>query len=198
MRVGASRTAPEPRNLSSTEPHSPRLRNPNQLRRGERYPLHPSPKWGQSWTPIEGQSSTPIDSSSPFDGSLRPDEPPSPVLSLVEGLNSKDRQGAASAGFRHRQDQPRSTSRRPALRPGPRSPPPERHDWLDGSRNAGAMLTVVGLILYNTYDILILLDRAPRASHTDSIAPSIVRSNGPPRSDLPQFRHRFPVRARCA
>src|ERR1700727_2626053 len=61
MRVGASRTAPEPRNLSSTEPHSPRLRNPNQLRRGERYPLHTAPKWGQSWTPIEGQSSTPID-----------------------------------------------------------------------------------------------------------------------------------------
>src|ERR1700722_12148668 len=61
MRVGPSRTAPEPRNLSSTEPHSPRLRNPNQLRRGERYPLHTAPKWGQSWTPIEGQSSTPID-----------------------------------------------------------------------------------------------------------------------------------------
>src|ERR1700733_13182886 len=62
MRVGASRPAPEPRNLSSTEPHSPRLRNPNQLRPGERYPLHTAPKWGQSWTPIEGQSSTPIDS----------------------------------------------------------------------------------------------------------------------------------------
>ena len=62
MRVGASRTAPDPKNLSATELHSPRLRNPNQLRRGERYPLHPSPTWGQSWTPIEGQSSTPIDS----------------------------------------------------------------------------------------------------------------------------------------
>jgi putative transposase len=45
----------------STDPRSPRLRNPDQLRRGARCPLHPSPKWGQSWTPIEGQSSTPID-----------------------------------------------------------------------------------------------------------------------------------------
>jgi DNA replication protein DnaC len=34
---------------------------PRPARRGARCPLHPSPKWGQSWTPIEGQSSTPID-----------------------------------------------------------------------------------------------------------------------------------------
>jgi hypothetical protein len=43
---GASRTAPELTINLLTDPRSPRLRKPDQLRRGERYPPHPSPKWG--------------------------------------------------------------------------------------------------------------------------------------------------------
>ena len=61
---------------------------------------------------------------------------------------------------------------------------------LDGSRNARAMLTDVGLILYNTYA------RVALVAYRQYCA-SIVQVMGP-RSDLPQFCHRFPVRARCA
>src|SRR5271166_540222 len=42
-------------------PRSPRLRNPDQLRRGERYRQRTSPSGDQSWTPISGQNWTPID-----------------------------------------------------------------------------------------------------------------------------------------
>jgi hypothetical protein len=88
-----------------------------------------------------------------------------------------------------------SGPRRPPSRP-PAARAPGR---LDASRNfIDSMLTVVELLPNNMYNILIILDRASRASQAGSIAPSIVRSNGPPRSGLPQFRHRFPVRARCA
>jgi hypothetical protein len=41
------------------------------------------------------------------------------------------------------------------------------------------MLTDVEILLNDTYNILIILDLASRASRTDSIARSIVRSNGP-------------------
>ena len=44
-----------------TDPRSPRLRNPDQLRRGKRYRPRPSQKGGQFWTPIRGQFWTPID-----------------------------------------------------------------------------------------------------------------------------------------
>jgi hypothetical protein len=40
---------------------------------------------------------------------------------------------------------------------------------LDGSRNTGAMLTDVGLLLYNTYDMLIILDRARRARRIPTV-----------------------------
>jgi hypothetical protein len=46
------KTAPDLTITAPHEPRSPRLRDPNQLRRGDHYPLHPSPKWGQSWTSI--------------------------------------------------------------------------------------------------------------------------------------------------
>src|SRR5271166_5897473 len=48
------------RHLHLTEPRSPRLRNPDQLRRGARYRPRPS-QGGQFWTPIGGHFSTPID-----------------------------------------------------------------------------------------------------------------------------------------
>src|ERR1700692_1239666 len=48
-------------NLSSTKPRSPRLRNPDQLRRGERCRRCPVTNRGQFWTPIGGQNWTPID-----------------------------------------------------------------------------------------------------------------------------------------
>ena len=55
----------DPRNVRQTTvpryPRSPRLRNPDQLRRGERCRLAPSQTAGQFWTPIQGQFSTPID-----------------------------------------------------------------------------------------------------------------------------------------
>jgi hypothetical protein len=47
--------------LSSTEPRSPRLRNPEQLRRGERCQKCPSALGGRFWTPIGGHE--PIDRS---------------------------------------------------------------------------------------------------------------------------------------
>ena len=42
-------------------PRSPRLRNPDQLRRRERYRPKPAAQRGQNWTPIRGQIWTPID-----------------------------------------------------------------------------------------------------------------------------------------
>ena len=47
-------------------------------------------------------------------------------------------------------------------------------DRLDGSRNAGAMLTSVWLILYNTYDILIILDRARRARRIPTVLRQVL------------------------
>ena len=40
---------------------APRLRNPDQLQRRERYRQDPPLKRGQNWTPIRGQFWTPID-----------------------------------------------------------------------------------------------------------------------------------------
>ena len=62
-RAGASRTAP-PSNVSApNRSASPRLRNPDQLRRGERRRPRPSPQWGSfldadlEWAPWGGQRS---------------------------------------------------------------------------------------------------------------------------------------------
>jgi hypothetical protein len=74
---------------------------------------------------------------------------------------------------------------------------------LGGSRNAvGVMLTAVEWLLSNIYtisiSISIILDRTRRGRVQRQYLRSILRSNWPPRSNPPQFRHRFPVRARCA
>jgi hypothetical protein len=64
---------------------------------------------------------------------------------------------------------------RPTLTPAARA-----QDRLDGSRNAGAMLTDVWLILYNTYNILIILYRARRARRIPTVLCEVMgRSIGP-------------------
>jgi hypothetical protein len=54
-------------------------------------PRHGPQSLADGFRPLAHPPSGGPKGSSPFDGSLRPEEPPSPVLSLVEGLNSKDR-----------------------------------------------------------------------------------------------------------
>ena len=59
-RAGANRAGSSNQQLLAN-PRSPRPRNPDQLRRGERYRPRPSQGGGQFWTPIGGHFSTPID-----------------------------------------------------------------------------------------------------------------------------------------
>ena len=54
------------------------------------------------------------------------------------------------------------------------------------------------VLLNNTYNILILLDRARRAHGNPTVLCEVLREVMAPRWDPPQFRRRFPVRARCA
>jgi hypothetical protein len=96
-----------PRRLLQTtplaNPRSPRLRNPDQLRRGERY--HPRPsQGGQFWTPIRGHFSTPIDTPSPptepsrsAEERIRGMDPARPVRRHAKGDRRRQAKGTTSA-----------------------------------------------------------------------------------------------------